>query len=196
MNGATMDAGTVFDDSARENLLLAESLGQLREPVLAAINICGEAIAAGGKILLCGNGGSAADAQHIAAELVGRFECERRALPAIALTTNSSILTAVANDYGYDDVFARQVDALARNGDVLIAISTSGRSPNVISAVRHAREAGCSTIGMTGPDAADLGQECSVCISVDAGRTAVVQQGHIFVGHVICQAVEQALVGR
>ncbi len=146
-----------------------------------------ETLLSGKKILLCGNGGSAADAQHLAAEFVGRYETERRAFPAIALTTDTSALTAIANDYGFDKVFARQVEALAGEGDCLIALSTSGNSPNVIEAVMRARNLGCRIIGMTGAKGKKLASLCDACLLVPSERTARIQEVHITIGHIWCE---------
>ena len=153
-----------------------------------------ETINAGKKILLCGNGGSAADAQHIAAEFVGRYETERKALAAIALTTDTSALTALANDYDFERIFSRQVEALAREGDLLIALSTSGNSPNVNAAVVKAREIGCRTLGLTGAGGKKLASLCDECIMVPATRTARIQEAHITIAHLWCEAVD-ALLG-
>ena len=147
----------------------------------------------GGKVLLCGNGGSAADAQHIAAEFVGRYETERRALPAIAFTTDTSALTAIANDYAFERVFARQVEALAAEGDCLIAISTSGNSPNVIAAVMAARQKGCKIIGMTGAKGKKLASLCDACLLVPSERTARIQEAHITVAHIWCEIVDETI---
>lgn len=144
----------------------------------------------GGKVLLCGNGGSAADAQHIAAEFVGRYETERKALPAIALTTDTSALTALANDYDFERIFARQVEALAVEGDCLIAISTSGNSPNVIAAVMTARKKGCTVIGLTGADGKKLASLCDVTVLVPSNRTARIQEAHITVAHIWCEIID------
>ena len=152
--------------------------------------IC-EALASGKKILLCGNGGSAADAQHIAAELVGCYEKQRRSWPAIALTTDTSALTAVSNDLGYEQVFARQVLGLAQAGDVLVAISTSGKSKNVLRAVEQAREAGCATIALTGAAAEPLSSLCDVTVAVPSTRTSRIQEMHITIGHLWCEMVDQ-----
>lgn len=149
-----------------------------------------ETLENGGKILICGNGGSAADAQHIAAEFVGRYESERIALPAIALTTDTSALTALANDYGFERIFARQVEALGRKGDCLIAISTSGNSPNVISAVMTARGLGCKVIGMTGAKGKKLASLSDACILVPSERTARIQEMHITTAHIWCELVD------
>ena len=154
------------------------------------------ALRAGGKVMLCGNGGSAADAQHWAGELVSRFHYDRPGLAALALTTDSSILTAIGNDYGYERVFARQVEALGRAGDVLYALSTSGRSPNVLAAVRAARERGIATIGFTGAEGGDLAALCDVAIRVPSGSTPHIQEGHEVLGHTICAMVEAAIFPR
>jgi D-sedoheptulose 7-phosphate isomerase len=149
-----------------------------------------ETLEKGNKILICGNGGSAADAQHIAAEFVGRYETERKALPAIALTTDTSALTALSNDYGFERIFARQVEALGNPGDLLIALSTSGNSPNVTAAVMTARQIGCKTIGMTGSSGKKLASLCDACIMVPESRTARIQEAHITIGHIWCELVD------
>lgn len=152
--------------------------------------IC-DALKAGNKILICGNGGSAADAQHIAAELIGYYEDQRRSWPAIALTTDTSALTAVSNDLGFEQVFARQVAGLARSGDVLIAISTSGKSKNVLRAVEQAKTAGCKTIALVGASAESLGAMCDLVVAVPATRTSRIQEAHITIGHLWCEMVDQ-----
>ncbi len=149
------------------------------------------ALLAGGKILLCGNGGSAADAQHIAAELLSRFESERAPLPAIALTTDSSVVTAIGNDYGYDHVFERQVRGLGAKGDVLIAISTSGRSPNIVRALDAARERGVVAVGFTGAKGGEMVSRCDILLRAPSDKTAVIQQIHITAAHIICGLVER-----
>ena len=182
---------------------VARSLNQHLETFNALLSDCGpqindcasiilHTVKNGGKILLCGNGGSAADAQHIAAEFVGRYETERRALPAIALTTDTSALTALANDYNFDRIFARQVEALAAAGDCLIAISTSGNSPNVLAAVMTARSVGCRVIGMTGAKGKKLASLCDACLMVPSDRTARIQEGHIAIAHIWCELVDEA----
>jgi D-sedoheptulose 7-phosphate isomerase len=155
-----------------------------------------EAFASGHKLLVFGNGGSSADAQHVAAEFVGRFAAERRPLPAIALTTNQAILTAWSNDYSFDDVFARQVEALGAAGDVAFGISTSGTSPNVVNALRRARERGLRTIGLTGSGGRTLAELCDVLLEVPLTSTARVQEVHLVTYHAICGAVEARLVQR
>lgn len=148
-------------------------------------------IKSGNKVLIVGNGGSAADAQHLAAEFVGRYEIERKAIPAIALTTDTSALTAISNDYSFERVFARQVEALASKGDCLIAISTSGNSPNVIAGVMAARELGCSVIGMTGQNGKKLAGLSDECILVPSTRTARIQETHILISHIWCELIDR-----
>jgi D-sedoheptulose 7-phosphate isomerase len=148
----------------------------------------------GHKLLLIGNGGSAADAQHIAAEIVGRYKKERPAYAAIALTTDTSALTSISNDYGFEQVFARQVEGLGRRGDILLALSTSGRSPNILAALRVAREHGLITIGFTGTKGAAMGTACDHLLVAPSDDTPVIQQVHLAVAHGICDEVEQALM--
>lgn len=185
------EAKTLLTLSLKEHL---ESLQALLDSKLPEIEEAGEMIcrslSGGHKILVCGNGGSAADAQHIAAELVGRYEQQRRGWPAIALTTDTSALTAISNDFGYEAVFARQVEAHAQAGDVLIAISTSGKSPNVIRAAEKAAELGCQTIGLTGADGEPLISICDLAVSVPSNRTARIQEAHITIGHLWCEMVD------
>ena len=149
-----------------------------------------ESLGAGGKLLIFGNGGSAADSQHIAAELVGRFKKERKALAAIALTTDTSIITAMANDYGYDSIFARQIEALARKGDVALGISTSGNSKNVIAGIKKARSLGLKTICLLGAVGGALKNECDIAIIIDSKATAWIQESQATVTHIICELVE------
>jgi D-sedoheptulose 7-phosphate isomerase len=149
----------------------------------------------GGKIVLCGNGGSAADAQHIAAEFVGRYMKEREALPAIALTANSSTVTAIGNDYGFDDVFARQVRALCRPGDVVFGISTSGNSENVVRAFAAGREIGATTIGLTGESGGRMREACDECLRFPSGDTPRIQEGHALIAHILCEIVEDEFAG-
>jgi D-sedoheptulose 7-phosphate isomerase len=176
-----------------ENLSLQQAL--LRDQALIdAVGQAGQSLAEslekGGKVFFFGNGGSAADAQHLAAELVGRFERERRALPGIALTVNTSSLTAIGNDYSYESVFARQLEGLGRKGDVAVGISTSGKSPNVIAGLRAARAMGIGTIGMTGHSGAQMAGLVDYLIAVPAKRTARVQEAHILIGHILCEIIE------
>lgn len=156
---------------------------------------CAGALETGGKVMLAGNGGSAADAQHIAAEWVGRFKRERRPLPAIALTTDTSLLTAVANDYGFEEIFARQVQGLARPGDVFIGISTSGNSPNVLKALSACREMGVTTVGLTGAGGGKMAAQCDLLLTVPSTDTPRIQEAHILIGHIVCALVDELLFG-
>ena len=180
----------ILNDSAQLKQQVAETL---TPEIEQAINIIVTALRSGGKVALCGNGGSAADAQHIAGELVGRFKRERQGLAALAFTTDTSILTAVGNDYGFDRVFARQAEALLHPGDVLIGITTSGNAQNVIAAVQVARERGVKTIGMTGASGGKLAGEVDLCLNVPSEDTARIQEAHITIGHIICELVEESL---
>jgi D-sedoheptulose 7-phosphate isomerase len=161
--------------------------------VEAAAEACIHAMNRGNKVLLAGNGGSAADAQHIAGEFVSRFAFDRPGLPAIALTTDTSILTAIGNDYGYDKLFARQVQAHAQKGDVFIAYSTSGKSPNVIAALQEANNRGVVCIGMTGNRGGPMKELCDHYLDVPSGDTPKIQEGHAVLGHILCGLVERAL---
>jgi D-sedoheptulose 7-phosphate isomerase len=154
-----------------------------------------DAYSRGNKLLIFGNGGSAADAQHLAAELVGRFMRERQALPAIALTTDTSILTAVGNDYGFEDIFARQIEALGHHGDIAMGISTSGRSPNVLKAMSMAKQLGLITIGFTGQNGKDLAEISELHISVPSANTARIQECYVTIFHILCEIVDQAISG-
>lgn len=153
-----------------------------------------EAIRNGGKVFFMGNGGSAADAQHLAAELIGRFKAERRALPAISLSTDTSILTCLSNDYSYDIVFSRQLEALCKPQDVVIGISTSGNSANVIHGIDTAKQIGAYTIGLTGASGGKLAAKCDACFCIPSQTVARIQEAHIFIGHSICELVELAFV--
>jgi len=163
--------------------------------ILAVGHRIADAVRSGGKVLTIGNGGSAADAQHFAAELVGRYLKNRDAWPAIALTTDTSILTAVANDFGYDAVFRRQVEALGRKGDIAVGISTSGRSPSVVTALARAREMGLVTVGMTGNGGGALAGQVDYLIDVPSPHTPRIQEVHGLVIHVLCAIVEEAIAG-
>ena len=147
----------------------------------------------GGKLLVMGNGGSAADAQHFVAEIVGRFKIERRGLPAIALSTDTSILTAIGNDYGFEKVFRRQIEALAAPGDMVVGISTSGNSPNVLQALELAREKGCRTVGLLGKDGGSIKDLCDLALIVPTGDTPRVQEGHITIIHIVCDLLEKTM---
>ncbi|GGG41170.1 phosphoheptose isomerase [Caldovatus sediminis] len=191
-------ASAIARHLAESEALLA---GMRADPALAgrieaAAAACARAIAAGGKVLFCGNGGSAADAQHLAGELVSRFHYDRPGMAGLALTVDSSVLTAIGNDYGYEQVFARQVEALGRAGDVLVGISTSGRSPNVLRAMEAARRRDMTTIGLTGRDGGPMAALCDIELRMPSDSTPLVQQGHIVAGHVICALVEAAVCPR
>jgi D-sedoheptulose 7-phosphate isomerase len=168
-------------------------IGQMEEDLAAASQIAVDTLKRGNKVLLCGNGGSAADAQHIAAELTGRYKSERRGLPGIALTTDTSALTAIANDYGYDRIFDRQLEALANEGDLLIGISTSGNSDNIISALKLAKELGCATVGFSGRDGGKMNEVCDVNLVVPSDNTPRIQEMHILFGHTLCQIIDNEL---
>jgi D-sedoheptulose 7-phosphate isomerase len=163
--------------------------------IAEVVDLLAGAFRAGNKLLVMGNGGSAADAQHLAAEIVGRFKMERRALPAIALTTDSSILTAIGNDYGFDAVFTRQIEALAAPGDVVIGISTSGTSRNVSAALKLARTRGCRTVGLLGRDGGAIADLVDLPLVVPSCETPRIQEGHITIIHIICDLLEQELFG-
>jgi D-sedoheptulose 7-phosphate isomerase len=162
-------------------------------PTLVAAHAMSDALGAGKKLLVFGNGGSAADAQHLSAELVGRFQKERAAMPAIALTTDSSILTSVANDYSFKQVFARQLEALGQPGDVALGISTSGESPNVLAALQVARAKGLKTIALTGRDGGSVGAAADIHVNVPDQSTARVQEVHRTILHVMCEVIEESL---
>ena len=168
-------------------------LGTLAPVIQEAAGIVAVTLSQGGKLMLCGNGGSAADSQHLAAELTGRFLKDRPPLAAMALSTDTSALTCIANDYGFDDVFSRQVTSLGRKGDCLIAISTSGNSRNVLRAADAARAAGIRVIGLLGRDGGALRALCDLPIVVPSTTTARIQEAHIFIGHTLCAMVEEAL---
>jgi D-sedoheptulose 7-phosphate isomerase len=176
-----------------EHLEVARLLPRLAGDVAKAVDLIAESMAAGGTLMLAGNGGSAADAQHIAAELTGRFLKERRAFRAMALHANGSALTAIGNDYGYEDVFARELSAHARPGDVLLAISTSGNSRNILRAIETAREYGVVVIGMTGTAGGRMRDLCDLCLCVPSDRTARIQEMHITIGHTLCELLEERL---
>lgn len=176
-------------------LQLASDDAALLTTIETIADVIGKALQGGGKLLIAGNGGSAADAQHLAGEFLSRFRHERRPLPAIALTTDTSVLTAIGNDYGFERVFERQVRGLGRPGDVFLALSTSGKSHNVLSALRAAREIGVATIGFSGAGGGAMHEMCDLMLAVPSDDTPIVQQIHMVAGHAICGLVEQALAG-
>lgn len=177
-------------ESARVKLEILKEAASIK----AAAERMTQALATNHRIYLFGNGGSAADAQHIAGELIGRFRRERPALPVLALTTNTSALTAIANDFGFEQAFARQVEALATEGDVVVAISTSGNSPNVLRAVEVAKKKGAATIGLTGASGGKLAALVDICIRVNSDKTWRIQEGHITIGHILCGLIEDGLL--
>jgi len=174
-------------------MLADEGLARTVSAVSAA---CVDALRAGHKLLFMGNGGSAADCQHLAGEMVSRFAFDRPGLPAFALTVDSSVMTAIGNDYGYELLFARQVQAVAKAGDVLFGLSTSGRSPNILKGLEMARSLGVVTVGMTGNQKARITELVDHCIEIPSASTPKIQEGHIIVGHVVCGLVEEALFTR
>jgi D-sedoheptulose 7-phosphate isomerase len=176
--------------AAKERLLEPEPLAQ----IAAASAVIGRSLREGGKLLIFGNGGSAADAQHIAGEFVGRFLAERRALPAVALNVNTSVLTALANDYSFEHVFARQIEALGERGDAALGISTSGTSANVVAGLRVARERGLHTLALTGRDGGSMRELADACVCIPADETPRIQEGHILVAHILCEIVEREIV--
>ena len=183
---------SIIKDEFREHIKASQNtLDSIANQIETASKICINSLKNGGKILIMGNGGSAADAQHIAAELVGRYKTERKGLPAIALTTDTSAITSIANDYGFLHVFDRQVEALAHKDDVVIGISTGGTSPNVVNALTAANKLDCKTIGLSGKDGGDFNALCDVNLVVNSDDTPRIQEMHILIGHTICHLIEQ-----
>ncbi|WP_416547583.1 SIS domain-containing protein [Limnohabitans sp. DCL3] len=176
-----------------EHALTMQSLTQLSDLVLEASRALAGALKGGGKLMLCGNGGSASDAQHFAAEMMGRFQKSRQPYAAVALTSDTSVLTCIANDYAFDQIFARQVQGLGRSGDVLVALSTSGQSPNVVQAAIEARQSGVFVLGLTGKGGGALKPHCDLCLVVESASTARIQEAHILLIHTLCELVEQGL---
>lgn len=178
-----------------DNLTAVLKNEELIDLIEKITQVCVAAFKRGNKILLVGNGGSAADAQHIAAEFVSRFAFDRPGLPAFALTTDTSVLTAIGNDYSYEKVFARQVQAVGTSGDVLFAISTSGRSANILAALTAAKSKEIFTVGLTGSNGNEMQKLCDYCICIPSTETSKIQEGHIVISHIICMLVEQVLFG-
>lgn len=174
-----------------EHIKSISHLSEITNEIAIASQLCIDTLNSGGKILLFGNGGSAADAQHIAAELVGRFKLKRKGLPAIALTTDTSALTSIGNDFGFTHIFDRQIEALAVDKDVIIGISTSGSSENVINALQVASNLSCKTIGLTGKNGGIMNEICDVAINAPSNSTPRIQEMHILVGHIICHLIDQ-----
>jgi len=180
----------VIDELFQHQYIIQKVIDMLTGDIEVACTMMTETLKNGNKVLIAGNGGSAADAQHIAAELSGRFVKERQALPGIALTVDTSALTAIANDYGYDRVFSRQVEALARSGDLFIGISTSGNSQGILNAFTAATKIGCKTLGLSGRDGGKMNGLCELNIVVPSDVTARIQEMHILIGHILCKAVD------
>lgn len=185
------DLSRTFDEGISEHLKVIQALVQLRPVFERIATAMSRAILSGNKILWCGNGGSAADSQHLAAELVGRFLSERRGLPSIALTTNTSILTAIGNDYGYEHVFRRQIEALCVRGDIVVGISTSGNSKNVCLALEAGRAMGAFTVAFTGQNGGAMAKIADEVLQIPSTATPRIQEGHILCGHMLCDFVEQ-----
>jgi D-sedoheptulose 7-phosphate isomerase len=180
--------------ASRDALEGAGSDANLLDTARKIADVIAASLRAGNKLLIAGNGGSAADAQHIAAEIVGRYKKDRPAYAAIALTTDTSALTAIGNDYGFEQVFARQLEGLGRRGDVLLALTTSGRSPNILAALKTARQQGLVTVGFTGAKGKALGASCDHLLVAPSDDTAVIQQIHMAFAHGICEVIEQTLM--
>ena len=188
--GMNREGEEVFRNTIATHIDTVRQLLEKTEVLATIADAMHTTLRSGGKILFCGNGGSAADSQHLAAELVGRFRRERASLPSIALTTDTSILTAVANDYGYEFVFSRQLEALARPGDMLVGISTSGNSANVVAALEKAREIGLTTVAFTGKGGGRMARLADHLLAIDASETARVQETHILAGHMLCDWID------
>ncbi len=183
----------ILEHSAKGAALREQFFSDNAQRVVDVARTMAVALARGGKLLFCGNGGSAADAQHMSGEFVNRFLLERPPLPAVALTTDTSVLTAIGNDYGFDQVFEKQVQALAQPGDVLMAISTSGNSDNIIRALKAARDKGVATIGLSGSTGGEMAPWCDQTLLVPSGHTPLIQEVHLAVEHLLCQLVDYYL---
>ncbi len=184
----------IITKSYKESILTKEGFfKQNLQPIIQSAEVIADAFKADRKLLICGNGGSAADAQHIAAEFVNRFMIERPPLPAVALSTDTSIITSIGNDYSFDQIFSKQVKAIGREGDVLLAISTSGESKNVITAIKVARDMGIKTIGLTGKGGGKMAKMVDILLNVDSDVTPRIQEVHITAGHIICDLIDHIL---
>jgi D-sedoheptulose 7-phosphate isomerase len=181
----------IIENEINEHIKTVNLLSNLTNKIADVASLCISCLKNNHKILILGNGGSAADAQHIAAELVGRYKTTRKGLPAIALTTDSSAITSIGNDFGYENVFSRQIEALANHGDLVIAISTSGKSSNVINAIKKASELNCRTIGLSGKDGGLMNKLCDINLISPSDDTPRIQETHIIIGHIICHLIEQ-----
>lgn len=179
-------------EAIEEHISVVESVkNQFCNEISSFGKMCADVISNGNTIYFMGNGGSASDSQHLAAEFVGRFVNERKGLPAIALTTDTSILTAIGNDYGYQNIFRRQIEALVDIGDLVVGISTSGNSDNVVKAIELAKEKGAFTVGLSGKDGGILSKICDLCITIPSNNTARIQECHIMIGHIVCGIVDE-----
>lgn len=183
---------SIFTDELKAHLEVANSVISIDEAVMSLANLALQTLKNGNKILICGNGGSAADAQHFAAELTGRYKSERISLPAIALTTDTSAITAIGNDYGYDEVFARQLSGVGNSGDLLIGISTSGNSTNILKALQIAKQKGIKTAGLSGKGGGEMNSLCDINVVVPSNDTARIQEMHILIIHTICATIDGA----
>lgn len=184
----------LFESEFRAHISTAqESLDLLEKPVNESLTLITNALTQGNKLMICGNGGSAADSQHLAAELSGRYKKERKAIAALALSTDTSAITAIGNDYGFDYIFSRQLEALAKEGDVLLAISTSGNSANILNAIQKAKTLRCKTIGLSGKGGGMMKEWCDVNIIIPSDDTPRIQEIHILIGHVLCHLIEERL---
>ncbi len=187
----------LIKDIIKESIKVKEAvLSKLSKDIKITSNMIATSLKKGGKVMLFGNGGSAADAQHIAAEFVGRFKLERQGLASIALTTNTSVITSIANDYGYEEIFSRQVEAIGSDNDIVIGISTSGNARNVISGLLEAKKMGLMTIALTGSGGGEMATIVDIALIVPSDNTARIQEAHIVIGHIVCELAEQKLFGR
>lgn len=184
-----------IEESLNVKQLLLDDIN-IQKSIKESSDTCCKAIRNGNKILFIGNGGSAADAQHLAGELVNRFGFERPGLSAIALTTDTSIITSISNDYGFEKLFSRQIQAIGIKGDVLLALSTSGNSPNILEGINEAHNRGIITIGLTGLPGGKMSEQCDICIKVPSNDTPRIQEAHILIGHIICSMVEKIIFGK
>tara|TARA_B100001996_G_C18634725_1_gene583234 strand:- start:824 stop:1402 length:579 start_codon:yes stop_codon:yes gene_type:complete len=184
------DANKLVESYLNESLELAENQKELSDTIKEVSLLCIKCIDSGGKLILFGNGGSASDSQHIAAELVGRFQLERKALPAISLSSNISVVTALANDFGYENIFLKQIEALATDKDLLIALSTSGQSQNILDALNYSKGKGIKSIGLTGQDPGGMESCCDYLIKAPSSKPSLIQQSHITIGQLLCLIIE------
>lgn len=184
----------IEDSIEVKKLILEDKI--IQKLIKEAAAVCCRSLRKGNKIIFAGNGGSAADAQHLAGELINRFGFERPGLAAIAITTDTSILTSISNDYGFNNLFARQIEAIGKKGDVLISLSTSGNSANILQGIKEAKKAGIVTIGLTGKSGGKMKNLCDLMLRVPSGDTPRIQEAHILIGHIICSSVENTLFGK